>query len=124
MLDTYDAVADPTQCRTIVHNNLTSHRLAEVFEAVRLMQHRVVCRPPYWPQDGPVEFAINQVCWRLEKHWSEVDDLQSMQALLENILIMRLMVWRRHLLCVDTYGTRSNLYKTFMIIISYHAYKA
>jgi hypothetical protein len=36
VLDTYNAVADPTQRRTIIHNNLTSHRLAEVFEAVRL----------------------------------------------------------------------------------------
>jgi hypothetical protein len=82
----YNAVADPTQRRTIIHDNLTSHRLAEVFEAVRLMQHRVVCRPPYWPQDGPVEFAINQVCGRLEKRWLEVDDLQSMQAVLEDII--------------------------------------
>jgi hypothetical protein len=86
VLDTYDAVADPTQCRTIVHNNLTSHRLAEVFEAVRLRRHHVVCHPLYRPQDGPVEFAINQVCGGLEKRWLEVDDLQSMQAVLENII--------------------------------------
>ncbi len=46
----------------------------------------MVCRPPYRPQDGPVEFAIDQVCGRPEKRWSEVDDLQSMQAVLENII--------------------------------------
>jgi hypothetical protein len=75
VLDTYNTVTDPTQRRTIIHDNLTSHSLAEVFKAVRLRQHRVVCHPPYWPQDGPVEFAINQVCRWLEKRWSEVDDL-------------------------------------------------
>jgi hypothetical protein len=86
VLDTYDTVADPTQHRRIIHNNLTSHKLAEVFKAVRLRQHRVVCWPLYQPQDGPVEFTINQVCRRLEKRWLDVDDLQSMRAVLENII--------------------------------------
>ena len=55
--------------RTIIHNNLTSHRAPEVYEAVRLSGHCVVCRPPYRPQDGPVEYAINQVSQRLEQQW-------------------------------------------------------
>jgi hypothetical protein len=46
----------------------------------------VVCRPPYQPQDGPVEFMINQVYLRLEKHWSEVSDLQTMRAVIKHII--------------------------------------
>ncbi len=86
VMDTNDAVADPTLRRTIIHDNLTSHKSPEVYEAVRLRSHRVVCRPPYRPQDGPVEFAINQVCSRLEKRWSEVSDLQTMRAVIEHII--------------------------------------
>jgi hypothetical protein len=50
-----------------VHDNLNSHRAPEVYEAVRERGHRVVCHPPYHPQDGPVEYAINQVCVNLIK---------------------------------------------------------
>ncbi len=59
VMDTYDAVANPTLLQMIIHNNLTLHKLPEVYKAVRLWSHRVVCRPPYQPQDGPVEFTIN-----------------------------------------------------------------
>ncbi len=67
VMDTYDTVADPTLRQMITHNNLTLHTLPEVYEAVRLWSHCVICRPPYQFQDGPVKFAINQVCLRLEK---------------------------------------------------------
>jgi hypothetical protein len=86
VMDTYDAVANPTLRRTIIHDNLTLHKLPEVYKAVRLLSHRVVCHPPYQPQDGPVEFAVNQVCSRLEKGWSEVSDLQTMRAVIKHII--------------------------------------
>jgi hypothetical protein len=79
-------VVDPTLRRTIIHNNLTLHKLPEVYEVVRLQSHCVVCHPPYQPQDYPVKFAINQVCSRLEKRWSEVSDLQTMRAVIEHII--------------------------------------
>ncbi len=85
-MDTYDAVASPTLRRMIIHDNLTLHKFPEVYKVVRLRSHRVVCRPPYQPQDGSVEFAINQVCSRLEKGWSEVCDLQTMWAVIEHII--------------------------------------
>jgi hypothetical protein len=86
VMNTYDAVADATLRRTIIHDNLTLNKSPEVYKAVRLRSHCVVCRPPYQPQDGPVEFAINQVCLRLEKRSSEVSDLQMMRAVIEHII--------------------------------------
>ena len=59
VLDTYNVAENPVLRRTLIHNNLTSHHAPEVFEAIRECGHRVVCRPPYRPQDGPVEYAIN-----------------------------------------------------------------
>ena len=54
VLETYDAINDPAQCRTLIHDNLSSHKAPVVYEAVRDRGHRVVCCPPYRPQDGPV----------------------------------------------------------------------
>ena len=62
------------------------HKAPEVYEAVRERGHCVVCRPPYRPQDGPVEYAINQVCGCLEKRWSEVKDLETMKTVVEEII--------------------------------------
>ena len=86
VLDTYDAINDPAQRRTLIHDNLSSHMAPEVYKAVRVWGHRVVCRPPYRPQDGPGEFAINQVCCGLARRWSEVSDLPTMQALVEELI--------------------------------------
>jgi hypothetical protein len=63
VLNTYNAIENPALCRTLlIHDKLTSHRAPEVYKAMREHGHCVVCRPPYRPQDGPVEYAINQVC--------------------------------------------------------------
>lgn len=75
--------------RTIMHDNLTSHKSPMVYEAVRRSGHRVVPRPPYRPQDGPVEYAINQILQELASRWSEVDEDTTpggMRTLLEDII--------------------------------------
>ena len=86
VLNTYDVIANPALHRTLIHDNLTSHKAPEVYGAVREHGHHVMCRPPYRPQDGPVEYAINQVCGRLVKRWSEVKDLESMKTVVEEII--------------------------------------
>jgi hypothetical protein len=48
--------------------------------------HHVVCHLPYWPQDGPVEYAINQVCGCLVKRWSEIRDLETMKTIVKEII--------------------------------------
>jgi hypothetical protein len=68
-LATYDAAV---QQRTILHDNLTSHKSPIVCEAIRRSGHRVVPCPPYRPQDGPVEKVINQITMKLAKRWSEI----------------------------------------------------
>jgi transposase len=86
VINTYDAIANPALHRTLIHDNLTSHKAPEVYEAVRERGHRVVCPPPYRPQDRPVEYAINQVCGLLEKRWLEVKDLETMKTAVEEII--------------------------------------
>ena len=47
VLDRYNAVDNPALRRTIIHDNLLSPKAPEVYEAVRVRGHRVVCCPPY-----------------------------------------------------------------------------
>jgi hypothetical protein len=86
-LATYNAAVEQ---RTIIHDNLTSHKSPIVCEAIRLSGHRVVPRPPYRPQDGPVEKCINQITMDLAKRWSEVgkdeDTAGDFRVLLEDII--------------------------------------
>jgi hypothetical protein len=86
VLNTSDAIENPALRRTLIHDNLTSHHAPEVYEAVRDCGHRVICHPPYLPQDGLVEYAINQVCVNLVKCWSEVEDLETMKTIVEEII--------------------------------------
>ena len=86
VLKTYDAINDPAQRRTLIHDKLSLHKASDVYEAVRDRGHRVVCLPPYRPQDGPVEFAINQVCCGIERHWLEASDLPTMQTLVKELI--------------------------------------
>jgi hypothetical protein len=83
VLNTYNPIENPALCRTLIHDNLTSHEVPEVYKAMRECGHHVVCHPPYWPQDGPVEYAINQVCGCLVKRWSEIRDLETMKTIVE-----------------------------------------
>jgi hypothetical protein len=61
VLNTYGEIANPALRQTLIHNNLTLHKEPEFYEAVRESGHHVVCRPPYRPQDGPVEYAIDDL---------------------------------------------------------------
>ena len=65
VLNTYTPVLNPDDQQSLMHVNLTSHKSPSVYEAVRRRGHRVIYRSPYYPQDGPVKFAINEACERL-----------------------------------------------------------
>ena len=53
---------------------------------MRIRGHRVVCCLPYHPQDGPVEFTVNQVCACLTKDWSELHNLVDMRRVIQEII--------------------------------------
>ena len=86
VLGAYTPVGNAGHKRCIIHDNYSAHKSATVYGAVHRMGHRVLCRPPYRPHDGPVEFAINQVARQLELRWGEVHDLSSMTRVLYDII--------------------------------------
>ena len=86
VLGAYTPVANPDERQVLIHDNYSSHTSPVIFETVRQMGHRVVCRPPYRPHDGPVEFAINQAVSRLRNRWAEVKYLATMTSTLQQII--------------------------------------
>lgn len=53
--------ANAPAARTVLFDNLGCHTSPTIFNAVQAAGHRYVCRPPYRPCDGPVEYCIHQV---------------------------------------------------------------
>ena len=86
VLDAYDVAENPALRPTLIHNNLTLQCAPEVYEAICERGHRAIYCPPYCPQDGPVEYAINQIYLNLTKRCSKVNDLEMMQTVIEEII--------------------------------------
>ena len=42
-------------------DNLNSHFSPETFTAIREAGHSIIPRPPYSPQDGPIEYVFNVI---------------------------------------------------------------
>ena len=53
--DVMDDFFEDEPQRTIMHDNLSSHKPPEVVEVVYKRGHRVKCRVPYWPHEAPIE---------------------------------------------------------------------
>jgi hypothetical protein len=60
--------------RTFMWDNLRSHKSARIINLVYNAGHRIVCRPPYRPQDGPIEYAFNMLEQELPHHLHTVTD--------------------------------------------------
>ncbi len=86
VLNIYNAIANLALQWTLIHDNLTLHKAPDVYEGMRECGLHVICCLPYLPQDGPVEYAINQVCKRFEKRWSEVNNFQRMKTMVEEVI--------------------------------------
>ena len=58
--------------RTILHDNLTSHKSDEVASTVYAAGHRVKCRPPYRPHEAPIEYAFDQLGCEIRRRWERI----------------------------------------------------
>ena len=54
--------------RTFLWDNLRSHKSARIVNLVYNAGHHIVCRPPYRPQDGPIEYVFNMLEQELPHH--------------------------------------------------------
>ena len=58
--------------RTIMHDNLSSHKSPEVAGAVYKRGHRVKCRVPYRPHEAQIEWAFDQICCEVHRRWDVI----------------------------------------------------
>lgn len=64
--------------RHFLHDNLTSHKRPDVVEAVYRRGHKLTCRPPYRPHDGPIEWVFDQLACAVRDRWGEISDEQEL----------------------------------------------
>ena len=55
------AITSPGVRRTFLWDNLRSHYSDAVAFAIYSAGHRIINRPAYYPQDGPIEYIFNRV---------------------------------------------------------------
>jgi len=58
--------------RTLMHDNLSSHKAPEIYDTIYDAGHRVICRPPYRPFEAPIEWVFNQLASAVRRKWKEI----------------------------------------------------
>ena len=59
--------------RTFLWDNLNSHKNDRVVDAVYARGHRVLCRPPYRPHCGPIEWVFDQLGVEVRSRWEYIN---------------------------------------------------
>ncbi|KAL7546345.1 hypothetical protein ACHAWF_009691 [Thalassiosira exigua] len=72
--------------RTLLHDNLSSHKSEEVVDAVFERGHQVICRVPYRPHEAPIEFAIEQFASEVRDRWEVIKNDKDLNRECRNIL--------------------------------------
>ena len=72
--------------RTLLWDNLATHHAAQVVNAVFAAGHLCLGRPPYLPEDGPIEFAFNDLQCALTHRLGEIHDDNSFVQTLTSIV--------------------------------------
>ncbi|KAL7554355.1 hypothetical protein ACHAWF_017797 [Thalassiosira exigua] len=81
-----DDFRNDEKSRTLLHDNLSSHKAKEVINTVFDRGHQVICRVPYRPHEGPIEWAIEQFASALRKRWKVIKDDKDLNKQAHNIL--------------------------------------
>jgi hypothetical protein len=56
----------------MMHDNLSSHKADDIYEAMDSAGHEVICRPPYRPNEAPIEFAFDQLACEVRRRWEKI----------------------------------------------------
>jgi len=73
--------------RTLMHDNLSSHLDPALYDAITKAGHRALCRPPWVPSDGPVEWAFNQLGCELRNRSEQINDEEGLIWHIRDILL-------------------------------------
>jgi len=86
LMDKFD---DNENQRTLMHDNLSSHKSDVVVYSVYKRHHRVICRPPYRPHEAPIEYVFDQLACEIRKRWARINTFPKLVKQIHNILASR-----------------------------------
>jgi hypothetical protein len=72
--------------RTFLMDNLASHRNPWIRMLIENRGHRLLYRPPYYPEDGPIEYVFNNIETQLKAHFYNIRDEETFRAAMQTIL--------------------------------------
>lgn len=72
--------------RTMMHDNLSSHKAAEIYDTIYTAGHRVICRPPYRPYEAPIEWVFNQLACSVRSKWATINTEQELMDAIIQII--------------------------------------
>ena len=73
--------------RTLLHDNLSSHLDPALYDSITEAGHRALCRPPWVPSDGPVEWAFNQLGCELRNRSEQINNEDDLIFHIRDILL-------------------------------------
>jgi len=75
--------------RVMMHDNLTSHKADDIYEVMDSAGHEVICRPPYRPNEAPIEFAFDQLACEVRRRWDRITTESILIKEIHNIIRTR-----------------------------------
>ena len=87
--DVLDKFDENERQRTIMHDNLSAHKSPEVAELVYSRGHRVICRVPYRPNEGPIEFVFDMLECEIRRRWERIHNETQLIEAVHDILQTR-----------------------------------
>lgn len=86
--DVFPYFRDDEPQRTLMHDNLSSHKAPEIYDTIYDAGHRVICRPPYRPYEAPIEWVFNQLACAVRLKWKKIkneeDLVDTIISIIEN----------------------------------------
>ena len=89
--DLLDKFEDGEEQRTIIHDNLSSHKSTKMYDAIYSRGHHVICGPSYGPNEAPTYWVGVQLgCIRdWEEEMGGTKDKDDLDTKIHNILEFR-----------------------------------
>lgn len=86
MDDVVRRFCDDEPQRTLMHDNLSSHLSGSLHDRLTAAGHRAICRPPWCPSDGPIEWAFDESGCALRKRGSLINNTEDLTNQIRLIL--------------------------------------
>lgn len=75
--------------RILMHDNLSSHKSEEIYVTMEEAGHNVICRPPYRPNEAPIEFVFDQLACEIRRRWERINNIKDLKKEIRRVIDTR-----------------------------------